>query len=158
MTTALERAEGSASRPGRSLPPGKAQYPLYRRLVGPGRQVRKISPSPGFNPRTIQSVTSRYTKYAAALPLGNNSGNHEIWCSVGPGDSLNVLQNRKVSRTYRDPTPDRLARSLFAPHSTVSRLSVLTKIHFLVFNPLNAELNSHLQFRGIIRSSQYFPS
>jgi hypothetical protein len=41
--------EGSASRPGCSLPPGKTQYPLYRRLGGPqGRsgQVRKISPPP----------------------------------------------------------------------------------------------------------------
>jgi len=32
MTTALEGGEGSASRPGRSLPPGKTRYPLYRRL------------------------------------------------------------------------------------------------------------------------------
>jgi hypothetical protein len=39
------RGEGSASRPGRSLPSGKTRYPLYRRLGGPqGRsgQVRKI--------------------------------------------------------------------------------------------------------------------
>ena len=48
------RGEGSASRLGRSLPPGKTRYPMYRRLGGPqGRsgQVRKISPSPGFDPR-----------------------------------------------------------------------------------------------------------
>jgi len=41
------RGEESASSPGRSLPPGKTRYPLYRRLGGPqGRsaQVRKISP------------------------------------------------------------------------------------------------------------------
>ena len=41
------RGEGSASRPGLSLPPGKTRYPLYRRLFGlQGRygQVRKISP------------------------------------------------------------------------------------------------------------------
>ena len=40
------RGERSASRPGRSLPPGKDRYPLYRRLGVPqGRsgQVRKIS-------------------------------------------------------------------------------------------------------------------
>jgi hypothetical protein len=46
MTMALEGSEGSASRPGHSLPPGKTQYPLYRRLGVPqGRsgQVRKIS-------------------------------------------------------------------------------------------------------------------
>ena len=67
MTTALERGEGSASRPGRSLPPGNTRYPLYRRLGGPqGRSgpVRKISLPPGFDPRTVQPVASRYTVYA----------------------------------------------------------------------------------------------
>jgi len=66
MTTALEGGEWSASRPGRSLPPGKSRYPLYRRLGGPqGRsgQVRKISPPPGFNPRTVHLVASHYTDY-----------------------------------------------------------------------------------------------
>ena len=41
------RGERSASRPGRSLPPGKTRYPLYRRLGGPqdrSGRVRKISP------------------------------------------------------------------------------------------------------------------
>ena len=67
MTTALEGGEGSVSRPGRSLPPGKTRYPLYRRLGGPqglSGQVRKISPPPGFDPRTVQPVASRYTDYA----------------------------------------------------------------------------------------------
>jgi len=32
---ALEGGEGSAARPGCSLPPGKTRYPLYRRLGGP---------------------------------------------------------------------------------------------------------------------------
>jgi hypothetical protein len=47
MTTALGGGEWSASRPGRTLAPGKTRYPLYRRLGGPqGRsgQMRKISP------------------------------------------------------------------------------------------------------------------
>jgi hypothetical protein len=35
MTTALEGGEGSASRPGGSLTPGKTRYPLYRRQGGP---------------------------------------------------------------------------------------------------------------------------
>jgi len=34
MTAALERGEWSASRPGRTLPPGKTRYPFYRRLGG----------------------------------------------------------------------------------------------------------------------------
>jgi hypothetical protein len=64
---ALEGGEGSASRPGRSLPPGKTRYPLYRRLGGPqghSGQVRKSSPTPGFEPRTVHPLTSRYTDYA----------------------------------------------------------------------------------------------
>jgi len=58
------RDEGSASRPGRSLPPGNSRYQLYRRLGGPhvrSGQVRKISPPPGFDHRTVQPVASRYT-------------------------------------------------------------------------------------------------
>jgi len=54
------------------LVPGKTQYPLYRSLGGPqGRsgQVRKISPPPGFDLRTVQSVASRYTHYATRSTL-----------------------------------------------------------------------------------------
>ena len=47
-----------------ALPPGKEiRCPLYRRLGGPQgrfRRVRNISPLPGFDPRTVQSVASRY--------------------------------------------------------------------------------------------------
>ena len=67
MTTALEGGEGSASRPGRSLAPGKTRYPLYRRVGEPqgrSRQVAKISPPRGFDPRTVRPVARRYTDYA----------------------------------------------------------------------------------------------
>ena len=86
MTTALEGGEGSASRPGSSLPPGKTRYPLYRRLGSPqGRsgQVRKISPPPGFDPRTVQPVASRYIDYATrrtASPVGR--GKWSASCSI----------------------------------------------------------------------------
>jgi len=52
LSSALEEDEGSASRPGRNLSPGKTRYPLYRRLAGPqGRsgQLRKISSPSGFH-------------------------------------------------------------------------------------------------------------
>jgi hypothetical protein len=73
MTAALEGGEGSASRLGRSLPPGKTRYPLYRRLGSPqdrSGQVRKISPPPGFVPRSGQPVASRYTDYDTRLVAG----------------------------------------------------------------------------------------
>ena len=59
MTMALEWGEGPLSRPGRTLPPAKTQYPLYRRLdgsQGQSGQVQKISPPLGFDPQAIQSL------------------------------------------------------------------------------------------------------
>jgi hypothetical protein len=50
-----------------ALPPGMTRFSLYRRLSGPqGRsgQMLKISLPPGFDPRTVQLVASRYTDWA----------------------------------------------------------------------------------------------
>ena len=50
-----------------ALSPGKTRYSLYGRLGGPQERsgwVRKISPLPGFDSRTDQSVVSRYTESA----------------------------------------------------------------------------------------------
>ena len=57
------RGEWLAARPGRTLPPEKTQYPLYRRLGRPqGRSERaeNLAP-PRFDPETVQPVVSRYT-------------------------------------------------------------------------------------------------
>jgi hypothetical protein len=62
MTTALERGWGVNVTPRPLFTHGE-----YRRLGGPqGRsgQVRKISPPPGFDPRTVQPVASCYTDWA----------------------------------------------------------------------------------------------
>ena len=51
-------------RPGHFSHGKETQYPLYKGLGGPqGRsgRVRKISPPPEFDPRTVQLVASRYT-------------------------------------------------------------------------------------------------
>ena len=56
-----------------ALPPGETRYPLYRRLYGPqGRSGRvwKISPQPGFDPRTVQLVANRHTDCVV------------LWCRV----------------------------------------------------------------------------
>ena len=70
MTAALEAGEWSAARPGRILLPGKIRYPYYRRLVGPrsrSGRAEKLA-SPGFDPRIIQPLVSRYTD-RATLPI-----------------------------------------------------------------------------------------
>jgi len=64
-----------------ALPPGKTRYPLYGRLGGPqGRSggVRKISLPPGFDPRNVQSVASRYTD--CAIPALWNRAYYSKFC------------------------------------------------------------------------------
>jgi len=72
MTATLEGGEWSAARPGRTLPPGKTRYPLYRRLVGPqGRSGRAENLVPtGIRSWTVQPVVSRYTDRATG-PTNN---------------------------------------------------------------------------------------
>jgi len=66
MTTALEGGEWSTASPGHTLPPGKTQYPFYRRLGGhqcwSGR-AENLVPT-GIQSQTVQPVISRYTNYA----------------------------------------------------------------------------------------------
>jgi len=50
-----------------ALPPGKTQYSFCWRQAGPqgrSRRVRKILPTPGFDPRTEQPIASPYTDWA----------------------------------------------------------------------------------------------
>ena len=63
LTSALDGVGGQRNAPA-VLPPGMTRNPLHRRqggLQGRSGQVRKISPPPGFDPRTAQPVASRYT-------------------------------------------------------------------------------------------------
>ena len=69
------RGEGSVSRPGRSLPPGKTRCPLYRMLGGPqGRsgQVQKISPPTGIRSpdRPVAIPTTLPDPLAVVILLG----------------------------------------------------------------------------------------
>ena len=61
------RVGGQLHAPAALFPGKRPGSPLYRRLGGPqGRsgRVRKIAPTPGFDPRTVQPVASRCTDYA----------------------------------------------------------------------------------------------
>ena len=85
MTTALEGCEWSAH-PGRTLPPGKTRYPLYRRLgwlQGRSERMRETLPPRVIDPRTVQTVASRYTDYAS------RTHNMKEYCRKGsPGSYL----------------------------------------------------------------------
>jgi len=59
----LDAVGGQRKLPGRFTPVKETRYPLYRSLSESQRlfgQVEKSS-QPGFDPRTVQPVASRYT-------------------------------------------------------------------------------------------------
>ena len=63
MPTALEGGEGSASRPGRTLIPGKNLVPNVQEAgwaPGPVWTGAENLPPPGIDPQTVQPVASRY--------------------------------------------------------------------------------------------------
>ena len=87
-----------------TLPSGKTRHPLYRRLGGPqGRsgRVRKILPSPGFDPRTVQHVASRYTDWATG-PIQKE----QVWCKTKVIQSL--YRSWGFQETEFEPAAQRL--------------------------------------------------
>ena len=70
LTSALEGGVWSASSPGR-LYPGKDAVPIVQEAGWASEPVwigaENLAP-PGFDPRTFQSVASRYTDYAIPAP------------------------------------------------------------------------------------------
>ena len=60
----------------------KTRYPLYKSLGRPqglSGRVRKVSPAPGFDPRNVQPVASRYTDWA--IPVRSNR-NRLSYCNT----------------------------------------------------------------------------
>ena len=67
LTSALDGGGWLTSRAAHFTPRKGNRYPFYRRLCrsqGRSGRVRKISPPPGFDLRTVQPVACRYTDYA----------------------------------------------------------------------------------------------
>jgi len=144
------RGEGSASRPGRSLPPGKSRYPLYRRLHGPqGRsgQVRKISPPTGIRspdrPARSQSLyrlrypAQSWTSRQQSYRQGHGTANckicnqsfilHELLCqrSLWGGGrqwtTAPLVETAAKIRSWEDPLSLEIIQEYWYRHSCMGR-------------------------------------
>jgi hypothetical protein len=91
-----------------ALPPGMTRHPLHRRLGGSGR-VRKISPPPGFDPRTLQPVASHYTDWAILGCLQGEVeviGQKPVPVSVCPQQtSYGLVRNQTLAFTVKSRWP-----------------------------------------------------
>jgi hypothetical protein len=156
MTTALEGDEWSAAHPGRNLPPGKTRYPSYRRLGGSQDRsglVRKISPPPGFDPRTVRPVVSRYTD-SATRPTQNIQS--YIQCNTTePKNMKEAVKLHTVCISYNDdrhPIP-----KTFTPlqYTSLHFTTTFTPLH-QTFTPLR--YNIHSTSLHIHPASPHLPS
>ena len=78
--------------PGRFAPGKEIRDPLYRRTGEPQNRsgfVRKISPSPGFDPPTVEPVASRYT--ADAVPATYETNYHRVCIQRRSSNRKNAL-------------------------------------------------------------------
>jgi len=89
-----------------ALPPEKTRYPLYRRLGRPqswSGRVRKISPRPGFDLRTVQPVANRYTSYVIPAPHCRSLARGKIPHTHGTGGCVEPVWTG-AKRTFLFPT------------------------------------------------------
>ena len=127
----------------------ETRYSLYRRLGGPQVQcerVRKISPPPGFHPRTVRLVAIRYTTYT--LPAHKSvyrasvNGSSCTVQAVTVWDSLHtaafVTESDQMALRYEMP---RLHVAALATRSAGQRLSTLSQT---TLKPLDSDYSCHL--------------
>jgi hypothetical protein len=95
MTSALDGGGWSTSRPGRLYPWERPGTHFTGGWLGPRvglDMCGKISPPPGFDPRTFQPVASRYTDYA--IPA------HKTYRKAYLSFYLNTTKNARNSDLY----------------------------------------------------------
>ena len=101
---ALDGGKGSASRPSRSLPPGKDPVPIVQQAGwAPGpvwTGAENLTPPPGFDPWTIQPLASRYTDYATLPTTYDNLLNYNFKRSFKPHVTglVNVTVTKKTTK------------------------------------------------------------
>jgi hypothetical protein len=64
--------------------------------------VRKISPPPGFQPRTVQPVDSRYTDYATRPPLPDNKHSQKSELCVAESFDIYIWVLHQRDGSYTD--------------------------------------------------------
>jgi hypothetical protein len=97
----------STPRPGRFSPRKEIRYPLHRRLggfQGSSGRLQEISPSPGFDPQTVQPVSSPYPDWSI-------SARENLSKSKGMGHHITCLKRRGGGGTERGYSFNRFATS-----------------------------------------------
>ena len=127
MTAALEGGEWSAARPGRTLPPGKTRYPLYRTLSGPqGRSGRAENlVTTGIRSRTFQLVVSRYTDWATRPTTKNVEWINILICII----LLMCVSVRHVHWKSTDNNRKNLQKFLYCQVHFAKRISNIIYVH-----------------------------
>jgi len=104
MTAELEEGEWSAARPGRTLPPGKTRYPLYRRLGGlQGRsgQAENLVPTDVYIYIYIYIYNLQRSQRLKSIKLFRD-GSHITWLNSEKAKvsrTISVIFIREINKT-----------------------------------------------------------
>jgi len=109
----------STTRPGRFTPGKETRYPLYMRVGGrKGRsgRVQKISPTPGFHPRTVSPTASRCTDYATPA--------HPTNCARFPAvrhhSQAIIGSHHRTSKFYQVSSRPAIFKRIIRRHYTIT--------------------------------------
>ena len=160
MTAALEGGEWSAARPGRTLPPGKTQYPSYRRLGGPqGRHGRAENVGWATRPTYIRSYIHVYTDKDTYTHTDIHTHVHRHIHTYSMEQSPSCEANRfspsqEIPRILWNPEVHYRIYKNPPPVPFLSQLELVHVPHPTFWRPISI-LSSHLRL-GL--SSGLFPS
>ena len=106
LTTTLEGSEWSASLPGRSLPPGKTRYPLYRSWVSPragmDRCEKSLPHRDSIPDRPARSQSLYRLSYRAHLYLSGSAMFRKLLIGWKKTNSLHNVRTLTLNTEHRN--------------------------------------------------------
>ena len=112
MTTALEGGEWSASRPGRTLPPGKTRYPLCRRLGEPQGRSGRAENLNAYKRAAKGEIAANGFRSTGLFPCDKNifrprdfplSSGDKVAAPVNHPDLVNISNQPSFGSVYFSP-------------------------------------------------------
>jgi hypothetical protein len=92
-------------------PRQRIPYASYRRIAGPcgqSRLVRKILTPPGFEPRIVQPITSRYTDYVSVIDTFFHRRLDSSMSTVSGGPGFDPGEGRRFFSSFPSAKPPTL--------------------------------------------------
>ena len=162
MTAALKGSEWSAARPGRTLPPGKTRYPLYRRLGGPqGRSGRAENlVTTWIRSRTVHPVAQSLYRLSYPAHMNNTTAQNSVnsplnWNPLQCGlNAVDVIKWLKF--LFRWETFEHRAYTSIREWKLITSEKISRELHNIYTQPITNLLPLHTRNLQISHHVRYW--